>query len=63
MLQDAEFTETRWYISGKDKDADFVKNIRSHWQVVNSLHRVPDMAFGEDFHRKPWAGPMKTLLL
>lgn len=47
-----EASETRWYISSLDKDADFIGLIRSHWHVENSLHWVLDMTFGEDRQRK-----------
>ena len=47
-----EVSETRWYISSLGKDADFIRHIRGHWGVENSLHWVLDMTFGEDQQRK-----------
>lgn len=47
-----ESAETRWYISSLGRDADFIRHIRSHWAVENSLHWVLDMSFGEDRQRK-----------
>lgn len=32
--------------------ADYIRHIRSHWGVENSLHWVLDMSFGEDRQRK-----------
>ena len=47
-----ETVETRWYISSLDSKADFIRYIRGHWGVENSLHWVLDMSFGEDRQRK-----------
>ena len=47
-----EAVETRWYISSLDSKADFIRYIRGHWGVENSLHWVLDMSFGEDRQRK-----------
>ena len=47
-----EVSETRWYISSLGREADFIRHIRSHWGVENSLHWVLDMTFGEDWQRK-----------
>lgn len=47
-----ESAETRWYISSLGKDADYIRHIRRHWGVENSLHWVLDMSFGEDRQRK-----------
>ena len=47
-----ESAETRWYISSLGKDADYIRHIRKHWGVENSLHWVLDMSFGEDRQRK-----------
>ena len=47
-----ETAETRWYISSLSREADFIRHIRSHWGVENSLHWVLDMSFGEDRQRK-----------
>ena len=47
-----ETVETRWYISSLGSKADFIRYIRGHWGVENSLHWVLDMSFGEDRQRK-----------
>ena len=47
-----ETTETRWYISSLDSGADYIRHVRNHWTVENSLHWVLDMSFGEDRQRK-----------
>ena len=47
-----ETSETRWYISSLGGEADFIRHIRNHWAVENSLHWVLDMSFGEDRQRK-----------
>ena len=47
-----EAVETRWYISSLGSKADFIRYIRGHWGVENSLHWVLDMSFGEDRQRK-----------
>ncbi|MCL2065486.1 MAG: ISAs1 family transposase [Candidatus Cloacimonetes bacterium] len=44
--------QERYYISSLDRDNDFNKIIRSHWQVENNLHWVLDMTFSEDDSRK-----------
>jgi predicted transposase YbfD/YdcC len=46
-----ESTETRWYISSLDLDAERALNaVRSHWQV-ESMHWMLDMTFREDESR------------
>ena len=51
-ISKVETSETRWYISSLGSDADYIRHIRSHWGVENSLHWVLDMSFGEDRQRK-----------
>lgn len=35
-----------------DSGAGYIRHIRNHWAVDNSLHWVLDMSFGEDRQRK-----------
>ena len=52
-------TETRWFISSLELDAEqALKAVRSHWQV-ESMHRVLDMTFREDESRiRKQQGPL-----
>ncbi len=52
-LRNKSTTETRYYISSIDANAQkFNHCIRTHWGVENSLHWTLDMVFGEDLQRK-----------
>ena len=46
---DAVTTERRYYVSSLPPEATRIAHaVRAHWHIGNSMHRVPDMAFGED---------------
>ncbi|WP_091992024.1 ISAs1 family transposase [Pseudoalteromonas denitrificans] len=50
-LAGTDTTETRWYISSLDQNAEQALNaVRSHWQV-ESMHWMLDMTFREDESR------------
>ena len=47
-----ESVERRYYLSSLKNDAEqFVKAVRGHWGVENSLHWALDVVFGEDDSR------------
>jgi predicted transposase YbfD/YdcC len=52
-IKNNESTETRYYISSiKHFTAErFLKAIRSHWSIENSLHWALDMSMGDDYSR------------
>ncbi|EDQ02740.1 hypothetical protein KT99_06227 [Shewanella benthica KT99] len=54
-----ETTETRWYISSLDLNAEqALSSVRNHWQV-ESMHWVLDMTFREDESRfRKGRGPL-----
>ena len=56
-------TQTRHYISSAGSTAKtFNEAIRKHWGIENSLHWIPDVAFGEETVRKGQAMPQKIFL-
>ncbi|EDP98831.1 ISAs1 family transposase [Shewanella benthica] len=54
-----ETTETRWYISSLDLNAEqALSSVRNHWQV-ESMHWVLEMTFSEDESRiRKGRGPL-----
>jgi predicted transposase YbfD/YdcC len=65
VLADSSSTETAYYISSLDNDAQLILACsRSHWAVENSLHWVLDVAFREDAARyRQENGPENFALL
>lgn len=48
-IGDTKTTERRYYVSSLPPDAARIAQaVRAHWRIENSMHRVLDMAFGED---------------
>src|SRR5258708_24473317 len=65
VLADSSSTETAYYISSLDSDAQLILACsRGHWAVENSLHWVLDVAFREDAARyRQENGPENFALL
>ena len=55
-------TETRHFLPVERLGPErFLKTVRSHWAVENSLHRVLDVTMGEDRQRNRTAGGPENL--
>jgi predicted transposase YbfD/YdcC len=44
-------TELRYYLTTLTDAGEFARSVRSHWGIENKVHRVPDVAFREDYAR------------
>jgi predicted transposase YbfD/YdcC len=64
-IKNNESTETRYYISSiKHFTAErFLKAIRSHWSIENSLHWALDMSMGDDYSRTRKGNAPENMLI
>ncbi len=59
-----------WYLAGYNPSGplspeQFLKRVRGHWGIENSLHHVKDRSWGEDKHmlRRPGLGPIFAMMI